>query len=120
MDEITIDFRPDIAKLNAAYAETVRVPEAMRAELATAVAAERARLGAELIKPAPVPVPRRQRRRSLASTLKAARKAGADRVEYGGAMSHLNGESQPQAANGDAAGAPERNPWEEKYGDDGV
>jgi hypothetical protein len=44
----------------------------------------------ELVEPAPVPAPRRQRKRSLARVCEAARKAGADRVIVDGVVIALS------------------------------
>jgi hypothetical protein len=85
VENLTIDFTDTVAKYNRAYAETVRVPEAVRAHMAAAVEAERDRLTAELqrTKPAPAPPapqPKRKRRRSLDKICEAAQKVGAPRV----------------------------------------
>jgi hypothetical protein len=85
---ILIDFSASFAK----PAARVRVDDALRAHMAAAVAAERARLDDELAKrkPAPAPVPRRQRKRSLTQVCQAARKAGADRVIVDGVVIALS------------------------------
>jgi hypothetical protein len=75
-----LDFSATLAK-----PALVRVDDALRAHMAGAIAF-RARLDAELVKPAPAPVPRRQRKRSLTKVCEAARRAGADRVIVDGVV----------------------------------
>jgi hypothetical protein len=67
-----LDFSATLAK-----PALVRVDDALRAQMAGALAV-RARLDAELVEPAPVPVSRRQRKRSpsLTKALREAKKAG--------------------------------------------
>jgi hypothetical protein len=84
MENPILDFSATLAK-----PALVRVDHALRAHMAGAIAV-RARLDAELVKPAPVPVPRRQRKRSLAKVCEAARKAGADRVIVDGVVIALS------------------------------
>jgi hypothetical protein len=76
MENPILDFSATLAK-----PALVRVDDALRAHMAGAIAV-RARLDAELVKPAPAPTAsqRRQRKRSLTKVCEAARKAGADRV----------------------------------------
>jgi hypothetical protein len=59
--------------------------------------------------PAPLPTPRRERKRSLASTIRAARKAGADRVIADGVVIALS----PGAAES-------ANPWDAALADGGA
>ena len=80
MDNPILDFSATLAK-----PALVRVDDALRAHMAGA-AAERARLDAELVKPAPAPVPRRQRKRSLTKVCEIARKAGANHVIVDGVV----------------------------------
>ena len=82
MENSILDFSASFAK-----PAVVRVDEALRVHMAGAIAM-RARLDAEQqwIKPAPAPVPRRQRKRSLATVCEAASKAGADRVIVDGVV----------------------------------
>ena len=84
-----LDFTVALAKPAPA-----RVDAALRAHMAGALAM-RARLDAERTGAVPVPVPRRQRQRSLTTILRQSRKAGANRVEYGGAVIHLTGSGSP-------------------------
>jgi hypothetical protein len=84
MENPILDFSATLAK-----PALVRVDDALRAHMAGAIAV-RARLDAELVKPAPAPVPRRQRKRSLAKVCEAARKAGADRVIVDGVVIALS------------------------------
>jgi hypothetical protein len=78
MDNPILDFTSTLAK-----PAPVRVDDALRAR----ALAERARLDAEFVKQhAPVPVPRRQRKRSLTKVCEAARKSGADRVIVDGVV----------------------------------
>jgi hypothetical protein len=74
MENPILDFSASFAK-----PAVVRVDEALRVHMAVALAV-RARLDAELVKPAPAPVPRRQRKRSLTKVCEIARKAGANHV----------------------------------------
>jgi hypothetical protein len=60
--------------------------------------------------------PKRTRGPKLKPLLEHARKVGATSVTYRGAVIHLTGDGQPQAANGDAAATPEPNEWDKKYG----
>jgi hypothetical protein len=75
-----LDFSATLAK-----PALVRVDDALRAHMAGAIAV-RARLDAELVKPAPAPVPRRQRKRSLTKVCEIARKAGANHVIVDGVV----------------------------------
>ena len=84
MENPILDFSATLAK-----PALVRVDDALRAHMAGAIAV-RARLDAELVKPAPAPVPRRQRKRSLTKVCEAARKAGADRVIVDGIVIALS------------------------------
>jgi hypothetical protein len=84
MENPILDFSATLAK-----PALVRVDDALRAHMAGAIAV-RARLDAELVKPAPAPVPRRQRKRSLTKVCEAARKAGADRVIVDGVVIALS------------------------------
>ena len=84
MENPILDFSATLAK-----PALVRVDDALRAHMAGAIAV-RARLDAELVKPAPAPVPRRQRKRSLSKVCEAARKAGADRVIVDGVVIGLS------------------------------
>jgi hypothetical protein len=84
MENPILDFSATLAK-----PALVRVDDALRAHMAGATAV-RARLDAELVKPAPAPVPRRQRKRSLTKVCEAARKAGADRVIVDGVVIALS------------------------------
>jgi hypothetical protein len=84
MENSILDFSATLAK-----PALVRVDDALRAHMAGAIAV-RARLDAELVKPAPAPVPRRQRKRSLTKVCEAARKAGADRVIVDGVVIALS------------------------------
>ena len=72
MENPILDFSATLAK-----PALVRVDDALRAHIAGAIAV-RARLDAELVKPAPAPVSRRQRKRSpsLTKALREAKKAG--------------------------------------------
>ena len=93
MENQTLDFAVTLRK----PATLVYGHEALHAHMAAAVR-ERARLDQERVKPAPAPVPRRQRKKSLTTLLRQARHAGANRVEYGGAVIHLTGNGSPAAA----------------------
>ncbi len=75
MENPILDFSATLAKPSL-----VRVDEALRAR----VLAERARLDREQVKP--VPVSRRQRKRSLTKVCEVARKAGADHVIVDGVV----------------------------------
>src|ERR1700730_17497661 len=80
MENPILDFSATLAK-----PALVRVDDALRAHMAGAIAV-RARLDAELVKPAPAPVPRRQRKRSLTKVCEIARKAGANHVIVDGVV----------------------------------
>jgi hypothetical protein len=80
MENTILDFSATLAK-----PAIVRVDDALRGHMAGALAM-RARMDAELVKPAPVLVPRRQRKRSLSKVVEAARKVGADRVIVDGVV----------------------------------
>jgi hypothetical protein len=81
MENPILDFSATLAK-----PALVRVDDALRAHMAGAFAVQ-ARLDAELrAKHAPVPAPRRQRKRSLTKVCEVARKAGADRVIVDGVV----------------------------------
>jgi hypothetical protein len=80
MENPILDFSATLAK-----PVLVRVDDALRAHMAGAIAM-RARLDAELVKPAPVPVPRRQRKRSLTKVCEIARKSGANHVIVDGVV----------------------------------
>ena len=85
MENPILDFSATLAK-----PALVRVDDALRAHMAAAFEVH-ARLDAELrARPAPGPVPRRQRKRSLAKVCEAARKAGADRVIVDGVVIALS------------------------------
>jgi hypothetical protein len=95
MENPILDFSATLAK-----PALVRVDDALRAHMAGAIAV-RARLDAELVKPAPAPVPRRQRKRSLTKVCEAARKVGADRVIVDGVVIALSSAvSAPAESNG--------------------
>jgi hypothetical protein len=99
-----LDFRDTIRK----PVELIRAQEALRAQFAGAIAAEQARFDRERAKHASVPAPRRQRKRSLASTLKAARKAGANHATVDGVVIAL----APAAAVPEAVNNGHENEWD--------
>jgi hypothetical protein len=103
MENPILDFSASFAKPGHVRAHDA----ALRVHTAGALAA-RARLDAELVKPAPVPVPRRQRKRSLAKVCEAARKAGADRVIVDGVVIALS----PAAAAAAAVPESDGNEWD--------
>jgi hypothetical protein len=80
MENPILDFSATLAK-----PALVRVDEALRVHMA-GVIAFRARLDAERVKSAPVPVPRRQRKRSLTKVCEIARKSGANHVIVDGVV----------------------------------
>src|SRR5450755_4695046 len=103
MENPILDFSATLAK-----PALVRVDDALRAHMAGAIAA-RARLDAELVKPAPAPVPRRQRKRSLTKVCEIARKSGANHVIVDGVVIAF---SPAAAAPESTVTDPDANEWD--------